>query len=119
MDVMNATTIVRTERDDRGMLSLTLADARGHTHSVTLSGDLIQALAGLLSDLSPAPTATSTLTKMPLDFAVGESIADGVVLVRFENDVPYGLSPETAADLGFALIEQAESFKTAPPRRLM
>ncbi len=119
MKTLAATTIVRTERGEKGGLALTLADAGGHTSSVTLTGDLVSVLAGLLSEHSTIAAGSTTLTRMPSDFAVGTSLNDRVVLVRFENDIAYGLTPELAADLGYALIDEAAALNREPPRRLI
>jgi hypothetical protein len=119
MKPMAATTIIRTERDESGGLALTLADCHGRTSSVTLAGDLISVLAGVLSDLSPPSRLPGALTKMPQDFSIGSGVHEPVVLVRFEDDVAYGLDPETAMDLGYALIDQAAAIAREPRRRLI
>ena len=51
---------------------------------------------------------------MPDSFAVGSGRYEQVVLVRFEDDVPYGLRAAEARLLGEALIEQADEMAGAP-----
>lgn len=46
---------------------------------------------------------------MPDSFSVGRGRHESVVLVRFEDDTPYGLSAAQAAELGEALLEEAET----------
>ena len=53
---------------------------------------------------------------MPKTFAVGTAKYDSVVLVRFENEVPYGLRPKDAMELGHALLEQSEVVEQRPCR---
>ena len=68
--------------------------------------DLLSALQHLAD--KPSRSGPSA-TKMPKGFAVGTARYEPIVLIRFENDAPYGLDAADAAELGRALVEQAES----------
>ncbi|MEZ5898085.1 MAG: hypothetical protein R3D51_01195 [Hyphomicrobiaceae bacterium] len=103
-------------------LAITIADAQGREKTVTLSAEMASALAHVLSEFarsSDARAASSVLpTKKPAGFAIGAGRYEPIVLVRFEDDVPYGLAAEEALRLGHALIAEAEQlFDAAVPLR--
>jgi hypothetical protein len=51
---------------------------------------------------------------VPSDFSVGRGRFEQVVLVRFENDVPYALAPAMAAELSRELAEEAADVALTP-----
>ncbi len=84
-----------------------------------VSAELAGNLAKLLADFAASPIfANSNMTKRPQSFAVGTGMFEPVVLLRFENDIPYGVSPDEALQLARALVEEAEvaAKRPAPTR---
>ena len=105
-----ATVVTHTmiSRDARH-LQISLANVYGQTQTVILTLEISAALSLVLQDFSRTATKhPSPLTKMPRGFAVGSGVHENLVLVRFENDVPYGLDPSVAAELGQALLDQSQ-----------
>jgi hypothetical protein len=51
------------------------------------------------------------LTKTPDRYAVGRGKYEPFVLLRFEDEPAYGLTAEQAANLGEALLEEAEAVR--------
>lgn len=108
--------IVRTERSADGRtIEVTLGDGRGELNTFTLNAESAACLAKVLKDFDGrTPGCGLTPTKFPRRFAVGHGRNDRVVLVRFEDDTPYGLDAEQAAELGSALVEEAEDLSLMP-----
>ena len=103
-----ATAMMKTSTTRDARLEISLVNAYGHTQTVILTPDLSLALSQVLADFARTATKSSSLlTKMPREFAVGSGVHESVVLVRFENEVPYGLEPNVAAALGQALLDQS------------
>ena len=100
-------------------LEITLGGRGGQECIVSLTPEVAAAIARLAGEFAhQAGPGGLSLTKMPSGFAIGTGVHDPVVLVRFENDTPYGLSAETAVLLGQALIKEAGQMATqALPRR--
>lgn len=115
-DTFAATTLMQTvSTPDTNRLGISLADASGRTLNLRLTAELSAALSEVLRDFSTKTASPSAaLTKKPDGFAVGTGKHESVVLVRFEDDTPYGLSPREAVVLGRALIEQAELLRNRP-----
>jgi hypothetical protein len=89
---------------------ISLADATGRCQTLRLSADAIAALAEILSDFSQStPPSRERLTKIPDRYAVGHGRHEPFVLLRFEDEPAYGFIPEQAANLGEALLEEAEA----------
>lgn len=103
----------KLEREKR--LAITLADAAGRETEVTLTSELAAALARVLGEFAAASKpGGAAATKMPSAFAIGAGRYEPVVLVRFEDDAPYGLAPREALRLGRALIAQAQDMAAMP-----
>lgn len=116
-DVFRAEAIAAdvVERGER-RLSITLADAAGRETTVSLTPEVSAALARIASEFAHhAETGDPTPTKMPNGFAIGSGRFEPVVLIRFEDDVPYGLSVDHAMRLGRALIAEAKQMTSQPP----
>ncbi|MBA2125286.1 hypothetical protein DLM45_03490 [Hyphomicrobium methylovorum] len=90
-------------------LELCLTDAHGNRQALSLSPEALAGLAAALQALPVSAASHTGLTKMPDSFSVGRGRHESVVLVRFEDDTPYGLSAAQAAELGEALLEEAET----------
>lgn len=98
---------------DAQSFAVTLVDHGGRRLKIALAPVAVSALAKALSDCATAlegPIAT----KRPQDFAVGSGRYEPVVLVRFDLETPYALSPEDALQLGEALIDEAEEAALRP-----
>lgn len=118
MSPVTITTIVRTEATGTG-ITLTLADAKGQEMVMVLPFPLVAALSGVFSDCAQSDGRTSDLTKMPKHVAVGRAIHEEIVLVRFEDDIPYGLRPAEAKKVGLELVAQSDTVRSRAPRRMM
>lgn len=93
---------------DGDTLELHLADAAGGLRTLCIARELVPVLRDVLQDFAarseaPGPAAT----KLPQSFAVGTARFEQLVLVRFEDDPPYGLRVEHAAELGRALVQES------------
>lgn len=120
-DSFAATTMTQTSTSpEERRLSVSLADAMGRTQSLTLTPELAAALSAVLQDFAAATPATPSvpLTKLPQTFAVGSGVHESLVLIRFEQDAPYALAPDDAAELGHALLEQCQTLDARPARQL-
>lgn len=99
-----------------GRLAMTLADDVAQQTTLSLTPEVAGTLAQLMTDFarSGQPCGPQA-TKMPEDFAIGVARYEPIILVQFENDVPYGLTAEQAQRLGKALIAQAKQARVRPP----
>jgi hypothetical protein len=99
-------------------LELSICDVAGQSMMLSVGPDVIAALAQIMLDLDPAAGSRARVTKMPRRYAVGHGRHEPYVMLRFEDDAAYGLSPAQAANLGEALLEEAEALADAcPPTR--
>lgn len=116
-NTFDAETIIAHKVPESGpsRLDITLGSRSGRQCIVRLTPEVAAAIARLAGEFAHqiVPGGPS-LTKMPSEFAVGSGVHDPVVLVRFENETPYGLSAETAHELGRALIEEAGQVMAQP-----
>jgi hypothetical protein len=100
----NAAFVARTElMADGESWAITLVTKAGAAHTITLTAVAAAALSSALADGTTG--AAHGLTKRPHNFAVGTGKHQPVVMIRFEKDVPYGLSASQAQILGRELIE--------------
>jgi hypothetical protein len=110
-----ATAVTKTTPAN-AVIEITLADGSGNTQKICASADVAQTLAQIFGDFAQvAQTTSPPLTKRPSTFAVGTGRYEQLVLIRFENDVPYALCADDAIDLGRALLDQAETVSTKRP----
>jgi hypothetical protein len=94
-------------------LELSICDVAGHSLTLSVGPDALAALAAILSDLGTVAASRARITKMPRRYAVGRGRHEPYVMLRFEDDAAYGLSPAQAANLGEALLEEAEAITEA------
>jgi hypothetical protein len=108
MSTLNAT--------DKKRLEMTFCDAHGRLQTVSINSLTAGSLSRVLEEFAVSHSHSSgpVATKMPKDFAVGVGRHERVVLIRFEDDAPYGLEITQAAELGRVLVEQAEIISTQP-----
>lgn len=115
-----AATSIVSSRQVEGGLEVILADAAGVTTRVLIPPELAAALGQVMGDAarSGRPGGAAALTKLPKEFAVGTGRHESVVLLRFEDDVPYGLTPSAAGELGRALLARSQEARETPARTL-
>ena len=110
MDKFSAEIVVRSEVQLDSRLEIEFSDVSGHRQALCLSADAVAALAEIVRQF---PTSNQRsrehLTKIPRHYAVGSGRHEPVVLLRFEDEHAYGLSPDQAVQLGEALLEEAEA----------
>lgn len=111
-----ATTITHTDTHAAG-IDVTLCDKSGRTTTLVLPRDVARALGAAMSDAGAGWSANG-LTKRPRTFSVGTGRHDSVVLVRFDDDVPYGIPAATAVELAAAILDGSEAVERRPQQRL-
>jgi hypothetical protein len=97
--------------DDRRRFELTFVDARGEKQTVSLpigvAADLVPVLNSLTAGLGGAKCAN--FTKMPKQWAVGTAQHERLVLLKFDDDPPYGLDLKVAETLWREVRQETES----------
>lgn len=107
MNKFEATTIAHTgKRNDQ--LDITLSDAAGRTTTVSVSADVAHGLLNAVRDFAKAEGKLPPLVKRPRKFAVGTGRHESAVLVRFDDDIPYGLDADTAIEVAHAILDAAQ-----------
>ena len=110
MDKFCAELVVRSEVQRGSRLEIEFSDGTGQHQTISISPDAVAALAEIISQFSTSNQRSSEhLTKIPRHYAVGSGRHEPVVLLRFEDEHAYGLSPDQAVQLGEALLEEAEA----------
>ena len=111
-----AEAIARTQNGtDAKRLEITFLDAEGRLQTVSFTPAAARCLSRAIQDFAVASRADGPIpTKMPKEFAVGIGRYEQLVLIRFEDDAPYGLKMSQAAQLGHALVEHAEMAASHP-----
>jgi hypothetical protein len=106
-----AQSLVRTETGkDNASLELTFVDARGNTETINVPGRIAMDLGEVLTSLAGqlAENCDAKLTRVPKLCAVGHARHEGLVLIRFDDDPPYGLEVDKASELWRELRQEAE-----------
>ena len=113
MDKFFAQIVVRSEVQQGSRIEIEFSDVAGNRQTLCLSTDALAALTEIVSQCSTASHGSREyLTKIPRHYAVGSGRHEPVVLLRFEDEHAYGLSPDQAVQLGEALLEEAEAMST-------
>lgn len=112
-----ATTIARTGKSEN-QLEFTLCDAHGRTTTVSVPADVADGLMKAMRDFAGSETKLPSLTKRPRAFAIGTGRHESAVLIRFDDDAPYGIDASTAVELGHALLDAAQNVSQRPARHL-
>ena len=87
---------------------ITFVDANGGSQTISITPVTANVLLTALQDFSRSSSFEGPVaTKMPRQVTVGCGRYEQVVLVRFEDEAPYGLDAAQAAELGWALVQQA------------
>jgi hypothetical protein len=97
--------------EDRRRFELTFVDARGRKQTISvpvgIAADLVPVLNSLAEGLGGAKGAK--FTKMPRQWAVGTAQHERLVLLKFDDDPPYGLDLKVAETLWREVREETES----------
>jgi hypothetical protein len=104
-----AQSLVETKTsEDRRRLELTFVDGRGERHAISLPVEVAADLAPVLKTLA-ASADGAKLTKIPRRCEVGTARHERLVLIRFDDDPPYGLDLDEAETLWREVREGAEA----------
>lgn len=104
-------------QDENGRFNVTLTDCDGRSTTLSLTPAVAADLMQVLNEYcASTPVSGPIPTRIPSEFSVGAARYEPLVLVRFENEPPYGMEPAEARELGKALIEQADDLAWAPKR---
>jgi hypothetical protein len=99
----------RASKDGRSV-EITFADAAGAKRTISLplrlAADLAPVLSSLAADLDRK--GGPRFTKVPKEWAVGRAQHERLVLIKFDEDPPYGLALDDAANLWREVREEAE-----------
>jgi hypothetical protein len=97
--------------EDRRRFELTFVDAQGQKQTVSIptgvAADLVPVLNSLAEGLDG--TKAAKFTKMPRQWAVGTAQHERLVLLKFDDDPPYGLDLKVAETLWREVREETES----------
>jgi hypothetical protein len=97
--------------EDRRRFELTFIDARGSKQTISLpigvAAELVPVLNSLVAGVDEAKNAQ--FTKMPRQWAVGTAQHERLVLLKFDDDPPYGLDLNVAETLWREVREETES----------
>jgi hypothetical protein len=110
----------RTKREER-RVEMTFVDADGLSQTITLPAAVAADLAPVLKTLSTevSDPGRTQFTRMPKQMAVGSAQHERLVLIRFDEEPPYGLDLDEAENLWRGLREETEtvSRQKAPLRQ--
>ena len=98
----------RTSEGQR-RLELTFVDARGRKHTLSLPTAIAVDLVPVLKSLAESASRGAKFTKMPRQWAVGTAERERLVLLKFDDDPPYGLDIEVAETLWREMREETET----------
>jgi len=110
----------RAKNDER-RLEMTFVDAGGQRQIISLPAGVAADLSSVLQSLSAGLNNSINIqfTKMPKLTAVGSARHERLVLIRFDDEPPYGLNVDEAENLWREVREEAEhvSRLKAPARQ--
>jgi len=95
-------------------IAITIAPEGGRSLTFKLTAATAAIMADAFQHFSKASVSGAEPTKLPKNFAVGIGRYEPIVLLRFEDEAPYGLSVDDAAELGEALVEQSMEISNRP-----
>jgi len=90
---------------------MTFVDADGLSQTITLPAAVAADLAPVLKTLSTelSDPGKTQFTRMPRQMAVGSAQHERLVLIRFDEEPPYGLDLDEAENLWRGLREETET----------
>lgn len=92
-------------------LNVTLVNEAGGSELLSLTPAAVAELASILKD-HMSDCRCGDLARIPNSFSIGHGRYERVVLLRFEDDVAYGLEPELALELAEALSDELSNIET-------
>jgi len=97
--------------EDRRRFEMTFVDAKGRKQTVSLPVAVAADLVPVLNALAERAGGTTgaAFTKMPKQWAVGTAAHERLVLLKFDDDPPYGLDLDVAETLWREMREETES----------
>ena len=97
--------------EDRRRVELTFVDAKGARQTFSLPSRVAADLVPVLDSLAAGPSDADypKFTKRPKQCAVGRARYERLVLIKFDDDPPYGLDIEDAEALWRGVCEETES----------
>lgn len=107
-----ARSLVQTKTsEDQRTFELTFVNAGGDRHTLSLPIDVAADLAPVLDSLAHNASGTNgaRFTRIPKQWAVGTARHERLVLIKFDDDPPYGLAPEAAESLWQEVREEIEA----------
>ncbi len=107
----DAQSLVETRTDsDARRLEMTFMDADGRRQAISLPVEIAADLAPVLRSLASRLNGSNKaeFTRMARLTAVGSARHERLVLIRFDDDPPYGLDPDEAENLWREVREQTE-----------
>lgn len=111
-----AQTVSETKlKADEHRLEMTFVDASGQKQVVSLPSMLAHDLAAVLRTVSVNDSRRdkAEFTRKPRQTAIGSAAHERLVLIRFDDEPPYGLGLEEAESLWRGLREEAEAVSRA------
>ncbi len=109
----------RLKADER-TLEMTFVDANGKQHVVSLPSIVASDLAAVLKAVSCESNGKgrAEFTRKPRQTAIGSATHERLILIRFDDEPPYGLDLDEAESLWRGLREEAEAVsRTKAPTR--
>ena len=111
-EMFAAQSLVETKAsEDRSCFDLTFVDAKGRKHTLSMpigvAADLVPVLNSLAESVGGAKRAK--FTKLPRLWAVGTAQHERLVLIKFDDDPPYGLDLDVAETLWREVREETEA----------
>lgn len=107
-----AQSLVQTRtKDDERRFEMTFVDAGGRRRTISLPVGVATDLAAVLQSLAASVVNGGRIefTRMPKLTAVGSAPHERLVLIRFDDEPPYGLNLEEAESLWREVREEAET----------
>jgi hypothetical protein len=117
-----AQTLVETSvGDDKRRLEMTFVDAGGQRHTLSVPVGLAADLADVLRSLATRANGSGEpqFTRLPKQLAVASAKHERLVLLRFDDEPPYGFGLDEAENLWRGLREEAATVSRlkSPPRQ--
>jgi hypothetical protein len=104
-------------RHEERRLEMTFVDGEGQRQTISLpaavAADLVPVLQSLGAGLGTGEK--TQFTKMPRQTAVGSARHERLVLIRFDDEPPYGLGLDEAENLWREVREEAEQVSRMRP----
>jgi hypothetical protein len=99
-----------TTTEDRHRFEMTFVDAGGQSFTISIPSSIAADLVPILESVAADQKRGSALefTRLPKACAVGCSIGERMVLLRFDEEPPYAIGLEVAEALGRELQDQSE-----------